>query len=474
MRHDLVVFVPGIMGTRLTRDGNDLWNQSRQALLGALPFGKAVERLRLPDGIGDERPDAPWAVDADELVKSPEALPGLLSHLGYPDVRDVLTELVPEQCAVFTYDWRLSNRLTARDLKVRVERELSRWRSVVGRFHPRAQDEPKVILLCHSMGGLIARYYLECLGGRDTARSLVTLGTPHRGAAKAVRFLTGHGVPIEEWGVVRRAVAGTLAKKVNEQLATLCRSFPSMGQLLPVYAAVRRPEFPEGHHEYLTDIDVGLPSATVTDAFEFHREFEEAAWKNRRDSADGELPYRMYCLGGRAHPTVHGVVVSPGKLEFPLTLDDEEPWTGDGTVPEESAFARWALRGMDEAIWNGHRHANLTSSDAIGYQLSAILHGKSSRETLAADDEFGIVAPDFAVAGEPFEVRATGVERGRTVRVALHRSDDPAPAQWTALSPGEPGELRGELVTGPGTWVLSVVADRPHVTQRDVVFAVEP
>ncbi|MFJ4686936.1 hypothetical protein [Streptomyces sp. NPDC088789] len=473
MKHDLVVFVPGITGTRLTRDGKDLWHQSRQALLGALPFSRAVERLRLPDDIGDHRPEEPWAVEATELVKSPEALPGFLAHLGYPDARTMLTGLVPEQYALFPYDWRLSNRVTADSLRTFVERELSRWRGQVERFHPRAEDPPRVILLCHSMGGLVGRYYLECLGGRDITRALVTLGTPHRGAAKAVRFLTGHGVPTEGWGAVRRSLAGAAARRVNEQLAELCRTFPSMGQLLPVYAAVRRPEFPEGHHEHLTSIDVGLPSALVADAFDFHGEFEDAVRKNRRNSDEGELPYRVHCLGGRSHPTVHGVVVAPEKIEFSLALDDEEPWTGDGTVPEESAFARWALRGMDEAVWNGHRHANLTSADAFGHQLTAVLNGKSARETLAADDEFGIVVPELAVSGEPFEVTAVGVERGRTVRMGLHRSGDAGPGEWTDLAPGEPDELRGELVAGPGTWVLSVVADRPQVTQRDVVLVVE-
>ncbi|WP_431046896.1 lipase/acyltransferase domain-containing protein [Streptomyces sp. P1-3] len=471
MKHDLVVFVPGITGTRLSRDGKDLWNPSLRALLGAVPPQRLFTRLRLPDGIGDERPEEPFAVEARELVTRPTGVPGLLMHHGYPDVTDLLTGVRPEQFVVFPYDWRLSNRITAKDLKVRVERELGRWREEFRSHYPKAEDDPEVVLICHSMGGLVARYYLECLGGRDTARTLVTVGTPHRGAAKAIRFLTGHGVGKGLLGRTAAAMAGG----VNERLADLCRTFPSMGQLLPVYEAVRRPEYPEGYYEQLTDIDVGIPTATLEDVFDFHDTFEAAALKNLRESPDRGLPYQVRCLGGRAHPTVHGVVVSPGqRLDFLYALDDVEPWTGDGTVPAESAYAAWALRSTDEAVWNGHRHGSLISREAFGHQLDSAYNSKTSRDTLAADDEFGLVAPEFAVAGEPFEVVATGVERGRTVRASLHPDGTTAPESSTLLSGVGRDERRGSLTAGPGTWVLSVWADRPRVVQRDVVMVVEP
>jgi triacylglycerol esterase/lipase EstA (alpha/beta hydrolase family) len=39
----------------------------------------------------------------------------------------------------------------------------------------------KVDLVAHSMGGLVARYYIDCLGGEQHVERLVTLGTPHNG-----------------------------------------------------------------------------------------------------------------------------------------------------------------------------------------------------------------------------------------------------------------------------------------------------
>lgn len=43
----------------------------------------------------------------------------------------------------------------------------------------------RVDLVCHSMGGLVARVYLQELGGARRVDSCVTLGTPHRGTYNA-------------------------------------------------------------------------------------------------------------------------------------------------------------------------------------------------------------------------------------------------------------------------------------------------
>src|SRR5262249_14364636 len=57
--------------------------------------------------------------------------------------------------------------------------------------------EAEITLIGHSMGGLVARYYLESgrfsdRPGFDNVRRLVTLGTPHRGAPLALVRLLGH------------------------------------------------------------------------------------------------------------------------------------------------------------------------------------------------------------------------------------------------------------------------------------------
>ncbi|GGW17242.1 lipase [Streptomyces capoamus] len=43
----------------------------------------------------------------------------------------------------------------------------------------------RIDIVGHSLGGLIARYYVQCLGGDLRVRTLVTLGTPHSGTRVA-------------------------------------------------------------------------------------------------------------------------------------------------------------------------------------------------------------------------------------------------------------------------------------------------
>ncbi|MFE7566429.1 hypothetical protein ACFU76_05605 [Streptomyces sp. NPDC057539] len=470
MKHDLVVFVPGILGSRLTRDGRDVWNQSRQALFQLRRPGRAMAGMALPPDIGDDRPDEEHRLVAEGLLKSPDAMPGLLSCLGYPDVRAALGDMAEGQYVPFAYDWRLSNRLAAQDLKARVARELARWREQVGHHYPGHPDEPKVILICHSMGGLIGRYYLECLGGRETARTLVTLGTPHRGAAKAVRFLTGNGVgPLPGDGGLRRVGLGATGRVVNETLRELALTLPSVAQLLPVYDAVRIPG--KSRRRYLNDSRhpvPDLPTALVKDAFAFHDEFRDAREANRRGDAGGRLPYRVHCLGGMAHPTVHGVELSPDGLRFTTDLDAGRPWSGDGTVPQESAFAGWALDYKEDGIWNGYRHADMAGGGAVGHQLAVIREGLPAGDMLAADEEFGLEVPECAAAGEPFEVRAVGSGLAdRNLRAVLRRDDGPYGDPVAFVPDGE--AFRAELEGGPGTWVLEVVSERPRTVCREVV-----
>ncbi|MFI1098253.1 lipase family alpha/beta hydrolase [Streptomyces sp. NPDC020917] len=51
--------------------------------------------------------------------------------------------------------------------------------------------ERRVDIVAHSLGGLIARYYVQRLGGDARVRTLVTLGTPHSGT-RAVPAITPH------------------------------------------------------------------------------------------------------------------------------------------------------------------------------------------------------------------------------------------------------------------------------------------
>lgn len=66
--------------------------------------------------------------------------------------------------------------LTLSDLRVSAHLLAERVREL-----REATGTPKVILVAHSMGGLISRYFIQFLRGAGHVQHLVCLGTPHRG-----------------------------------------------------------------------------------------------------------------------------------------------------------------------------------------------------------------------------------------------------------------------------------------------------
>src|SRR5262249_40000667 len=125
----------------------------------------------------------------------------------------------PGNLLPLAYDWRLPNRYTARCITRKIQPALERWRAQGGPY-----ADARVGLVCRSMGGLVARWYLDPCGGAAVARKLITLGTPYRGAAKALEQLV-NGV---------RPGVGPLAA----DLTGFALSLPSMHQLLPAYACL--------------------------------------------------------------------------------------------------------------------------------------------------------------------------------------------------------------------------------------------
>ena len=63
---------------------------------------------------------------------------------------------------------------------------------VLAREHGLDEGRPAVDIVAHSMGGLVARFYIERMGGAAKVQRLITIGTPHRGT-RLGRF--GLGLP---------------------------------------------------------------------------------------------------------------------------------------------------------------------------------------------------------------------------------------------------------------------------------------
>ena len=150
---DLVVVVPGILGSRLVRV-----EQGRRGMRTTVVWDLSIRHLpRLLASavtgslVLDESDDS---VVADELFDF-QLLPGFFGVDDYSSLVGYLRGLTsPEQVVTFPYDWRRSNAGAAERLATVVGDGLTRLREAGAR-------DPKAWFICHSMGGLVARYYCE-------------------------------------------------------------------------------------------------------------------------------------------------------------------------------------------------------------------------------------------------------------------------------------------------------------------------
>jgi pimeloyl-ACP methyl ester carboxylesterase len=139
----------------------------------------AEHLLRYPGGIRAERWPLPAATCSHPETGTDHA-PVLLLH-GLFDNRAVFTRM---RRSLAAHGWEHVHALNHSLLTVDVRsaaallgRHVAHTREVYG--------GEQVALVGHSLGGLIARYYVQLLGGDQDVHTVVTLGTPHQGTVGA-------------------------------------------------------------------------------------------------------------------------------------------------------------------------------------------------------------------------------------------------------------------------------------------------
>lgn len=156
-----LILVPAMFGSELHDEDGQMWPvddaldllRFKRLLLGAAQVGAFV-----PDN-GTLLPGTGWT-GMLELLKGPE--------WGYEEGRDLF---------LFTYDWRASVEICAARLKEHVEQ----WSRVVESSH--VGGEPaRFVMVCHSHGSVIARLYVDRLGGNSRVVHLLMLAAIEQGA----------------------------------------------------------------------------------------------------------------------------------------------------------------------------------------------------------------------------------------------------------------------------------------------------
>jgi pimeloyl-ACP methyl ester carboxylesterase len=348
-----VVVVPGIMGSGLLRpDGTRVWLNVRNAV------GQYKLSLPLALPLSECRDD----LTPGSLLGTDEIVPRLFGFTEYYDLIEMLSAVGFRPASadsadgmvqhVFAYDWRRDLVSSAR----RLEETLDALADA------RGDPALRVNVVGHSMGGLIARYYLRYGTAEPAPGASVTWA-----GARRIANLMLVGVP--NAGGIHSLEALLHGNRVGLSYATLATSvvarMPSVYQLLPPAGAATLVD----HEAEILDSDLhdvetwkrfgwgpygpaGKRLVALDDGRDTvsHEAFLEAALLRARDfhaalarKPDTPCPSKVVVFGGDCLPTLaRGLVPEkPGPARFePLNRKEAETMfeAGDGRVTRASVL----------------------------------------------------------------------------------------------------------------------------------------
>lgn len=400
---DPIVFVPGILGSRLEDDRGVVWGD-------ALASIRRFADLELKDPQHDKLRPTDILNSVGVLgpfrVAQYSGLISTLKELGFREGQTLL---------VFFYDWRRSNFDTAVKLREFIDAQAA----LKGR---------RFNILAHSMGGLVARIYLHQHGGATRVNRFVTLGTPHLGSAEAFWTL------LNGMGGLKNFVAGgsTVVERVTY-------SFASLYEMLPAYKGCCFVGAPGGTPvpiDLLSEVTWGRFPAWPSPALRSPERktflagaLSRAAELQRLVALPLPSTVRLFKVGGDLIDTTTRVFLDPVSGS-PLRWDR---FGGDGTVPLYSASAA-DQSDTDAAI---QKHATIFNDDHVKLRLRRILTPYAQLDNFAFTSVTG-----WVLAGSDQKpVRFDSLD------VAVNE---------TYLSSGQPGAVRVSIKDERGRLIAGV------------------
>jgi pimeloyl-ACP methyl ester carboxylesterase len=362
---DVVVFVPGILGTELVHNGQTIWPGTiAEYVTGYKHMDELLSGLSVAGDI----------IRRFGPLEQYGALVDDLGRCGFSETAQPHPTLY-----LFPYDWRLDNTTSAGGLA-----------NLIDAISASRTPAPNIAIVAHSMGGLIARYYLESSHfesrpGFAAVRQLITLATPHRGAPLALAAALGQ--------ISRLFLSeAQVAKLANHP------DYPSLYQLLP-------PK--DEPFAWNNDAGEGFGPVDIYDAVEAKRlGLSEPLLQKAVDFHSGlslrRAPshVRYFAFYGTELQTITAMYLLPWQQGY-HTQRDEADHGGDKTVPVWSA----ALNGI-QGHPTGGEHGSIYKDRGLLRILGRLL----GRPGILAAAPSGpvVLVPDHVVApAKPMDVHVS-------------------------------------------------------------------
>ncbi|MCL2782260.1 MAG: hypothetical protein FWD74_12400 [Actinomycetia bacterium] len=382
-----VIVLPGIMGSELEDEtGTLVWGLNprlwaRDWLTDALPKLRPTEE----ELAGKPR------LRPTRLLRAPAWLPVLRGLEPYTEMlRRAQAAAHPDHpgaVAEFPYDWRMPINHNAKLLVRFATRHLENWRAVVKRENLGDKTESRLVIIAHSMGGLIARYACRVLELDAELADVITLGTPFFGSLNALETMAS--------GTARVLLP-------RDPVRELVLGCPGVYDLLPRYRCVA-----DG---------AGIRSLTVDDvtAIGGCRKFAvdaAARWEElelTHPDPKGSVWRNMCAILGWRQPTWQSVVIDAGSCQFLASLDGKDE-SGDSTVYEGAASPMPASPREINTVAVAQKHGALMRDEAALTQVEHRLVGTITGPPMGAG-EIGADIPDLIPAGTPPVIAVTATD----------------------------------------------------------------
>jgi pimeloyl-ACP methyl ester carboxylesterase len=471
-----IVLVPGYMGSQLRdrQTGQMVWVDFPSLLRNPLEMGVAIDQLLEHIAYPND------ALEPAGIVNDVLFVPPWAKQEQYGRLTQKLTEWGyqidppsphPDRLSAYTfaYDWRQDNRISARQLA----KAVGNWRD--------RHNGAKAILIAHSNGGIVARWYVQKEGGSQDVSRLFLMASPWDGAPKAIHVMMS-GVDVLGLRLFNLFHLG-------ERLKDVIRTFPSFYQLVPHANPFLRDQNNNtldlfGNPSWLPEPD---QRHMLADAYQFNQDLGM------------DLAVDTLCFFGRQKPTVTTGVVN---------LDDAGAWgdiqwittqAGDGTVPERSAIHPNASAKLPFSATHGDIYVVDPVLEFLQWELLGKYKGQT-RASLATDRYQVVFEPgqDIYSPGEEMLAWASissldgdqpvvdaDVKASLTYHAPLPGSSldsIPASSPEVRLKPvkGTPGryEARWKAPSEPGYYKMQgrvrIVGERQIVLEELISIEAEP
>jgi pimeloyl-ACP methyl ester carboxylesterase len=160
-----IIFIPGFLGSRLNCSTGEVWTN--------IPNPDFKDQPLQSDGITNSGAPGSCASTIEPLTGQEGVVSTAAGVDVYGNALAYLNRIAPGYVYAYPYDWRKSPLRAVDDLNTLVEKAL------------KETGAKRVVLMAHSMGGLVTQAYIAYAPYAAKVARAVTLGTPYWGAPKS-------------------------------------------------------------------------------------------------------------------------------------------------------------------------------------------------------------------------------------------------------------------------------------------------